>query len=83
MISLAYYLRIVAAMWMRPAREPKPAIAGGALDLPPDEVAPPRVAGFETTLVAAIFGAAILFFGIWPTPLFDLVEDVGNAFGLL
>jgi NADH-quinone oxidoreductase subunit N len=83
MISLAYYLKVVAAMWMRPAREPKPAIAGAALDLPPEEVAPPRVAGVETMAVAAVFGAASLFFGIWPTPLFDLVKDVGEAFGLL
>src|SRR3954468_8845575 len=30
MISLAYYLRVVAAMWMPPGREPQPAIAGGA-----------------------------------------------------
>src|SRR4051812_16805985 len=83
MISLAYYLRVVAAMWMRPGRAPQPAIAGGAIDLPPEEVVPPRVAGFETVLVAGAFGAATLFFGIWPTPLFNLVEDVGNAFGLL
>ena len=34
MISLAYYLRVVAAVWMRPAAEraggPMPAIAGGS-----------------------------------------------------
>jgi NADH-quinone oxidoreductase subunit N len=86
MISLAYYLRIVAAMWMRPAREPQPALAGAALDtMPVDETAPtqPRKGGFEVTVVAAVFGAATLFFGIWPRPLFDLAEDVGRALGLL
>src|SRR6266545_4800538 len=30
MISLAYYLRVVAAVWMRPAAEPAPAMAGGS-----------------------------------------------------
>ena len=83
MISLAYYLRVVAAMWMRPGREPQPALAGGALDVLPEEEAPSRVAGIETTVVAALFGAATLFFGIWPTPLFDLVKGVGKALPLL
>jgi NADH-quinone oxidoreductase subunit N len=36
MISLAYYLPVVAAMWMRPpVREPLPAIAGGSSELDP------------------------------------------------
>src|ERR671931_316307 len=30
MISLAYYLRVVAAVWMRPAAEAAPAMAGGS-----------------------------------------------------
>src|SRR4051795_12846613 len=30
MISLVYYLRVVAAVWMRPAAEPAPAMAGGS-----------------------------------------------------
>jgi NADH-quinone oxidoreductase subunit N len=83
MISLAYYLRVVAAMWMRPAREPQPALAGAALDVVPEEETGPRKAGFEVTIVAGVFGAAVLFFGIWPRPLFNLAEDVGRALGLL
>src|SRR4051812_34069600 len=83
MISLAYYLRVVAAMWMRPAREAQPVLAGGALDVPAESAPQPRVAGIETTLVAALFGAATLFFGVWPTPLFNLVKDVGKSLGLL
>jgi NADH-quinone oxidoreductase subunit N len=83
MISLGYYLRIVAAMWMRPAREPQPALAGAALDTLPEETPGPRKSGWEVTAVAAIFGAATLFFGIWPRPLFDLAERVGRALGLL
>ena len=84
MISLAYYLRIVAAMWMRPAREPVPALAGAALDVP--ETAPPpgpRRAGGEVLAVAAVFGAAVLVLGIVPGPLFALAKHVGRALGLL
>ncbi len=83
MISLAYYLRVVAAIWMRPARAPQPALAGGSVDLPAEELAPSRTAGIETRVVAVLFGAATLFFGIWPAPLFDLARDAGSALGLL
>jgi hypothetical protein len=37
----------------------------------------------EVSALAAVFGAAILFFGVYPRPLFDLAEDVGRSLGLL
>ncbi|HSF01714.1 MAG TPA: NADH-quinone oxidoreductase subunit N [Solirubrobacterales bacterium] len=48
MISLAYYLRVVAAVWMRPSPEPQgsepgeglPAMAGGSPQADPSDVAP-------------------------------------------
>ena len=48
MISLAYYLRVVAAVWMRPSPEPlgaepgagMPAMAGGSPEADPPDVAP-------------------------------------------
>ncbi|MEA2144510.1 MAG: NADH-quinone oxidoreductase subunit [Solirubrobacteraceae bacterium] len=84
MISLAYYLRVIAAMWMRPAREPQPALAGAALDVPgATEPAGPRKAGIEVLAIAAVSGAAILFFGVIPGPLFALTKHVGRALGLL
>jgi NADH-quinone oxidoreductase subunit N len=86
MISLAYYLPVVAAMWMRDApdaeepapepaadRGPMPAIAGGSPEL---DTQP------EVVLVAVLAGAATLFFGIVPQPLFDLVRHVARGFGL-
>jgi NADH-quinone oxidoreductase subunit N len=86
MISLAYYLPVVAAMWMRDApdveehvpqpgseRGPMPAIAGGSPEL---DTQP------EVVLVALVAGAATLFFGIVPQPLFDLVRHVARGFGL-
>jgi NADH-quinone oxidoreductase subunit N len=46
MVSLAYYLRVVAAVWMRPAVEPAaaggvPAIAGGSPEADPKAVVSP------------------------------------------
>ncbi|HWY19527.1 MAG TPA: hypothetical protein VNY27_12565 [Solirubrobacteraceae bacterium] len=37
----------------------------------------------EVMLVAVVAGAATLFFGIVPQPLFDLVHGVGSSLGLL
>jgi NADH-quinone oxidoreductase subunit N len=87
MVSLAYYLRVIAAMWMQ-APEPfeavpvapatgRPALAGG------DALADAPRAQPEVWLVALVFGAATLFFGIIPSPLFDLAVRAGSALGNL
>jgi NADH-quinone oxidoreductase subunit N len=79
-ISLAYYLRVVAAMWMPEgsgASAPAPAIAGGSPEA--DAAAGQPVA----TIVAILFAAATLFFGIVPTPLLELSKDAARALGLL
>jgi NADH-quinone oxidoreductase subunit N len=79
-ISLAYYLRVVAWMWM----------AGREIELP---TLPPRrvrsVSGWspeaearaqpEVAAVALLFAAATILFGIWPDPLFDAARDVGTS----
>jgi NADH-quinone oxidoreductase subunit N len=112
MISLAYYLRVIAAMWMRDevaapgpgvaaARGLSPIairpagpgslapIAGGSpeADLLSEGVpteAPSRSFGFpEVTIVAVVFGAACVVFGIFPQPLFDLAAHAGRALGLM
>jgi NADH-quinone oxidoreductase subunit N len=86
-ISLAYYLRVLAAIWMRSAPAGcevlLPAIAGGS---PEGPVIPAPVRGRhpEVVLVAVLGAAASLFFGIIPQPLFDLVHGAGSALsGLL
>jgi NADH-quinone oxidoreductase subunit N len=78
MISLGYYLRVVAAVWMRPAAAPaagdgtgRPVLAGGS---PEADRAP-----FELVFVAVAFAALTLAAGIVPQPLFDLVRDAGGA----
>ncbi len=114
MISLGYYLPVIAAIWMRaapgdegvagtptrpsadapasgsPAGGPLPAIAGGSSEL--DTEAAPPTQGLpggptsgrqpEVALVAILAGTATLFFGIIPTPLFDLVRHAGAGLGL-
>jgi NADH-quinone oxidoreductase subunit N len=94
-VSLAYYLRVVAAVWMRPAVAPagpalggaRPAIvAGGSVEA--DETS--RAAGLEpgetrrrlqpeVVFVAIACAAATLFFGVYPAPLFDIAKDAGAA----
>jgi NADH-quinone oxidoreductase subunit N len=98
MISLGYYLPVVAAMWMSDApasdRTPPerlgglPALAGGSPELDGERDAPAagrahRATAPEVALVAVLAGAATLFFGVVPQPLFDLVHGAGAALGLL
>jgi NADH-quinone oxidoreductase subunit N len=122
MISLGYYLPVIAAMWMREAptlgtgaREGTtafpgatlPAIAGGSPELddeaghaaptnseeqthgaqangeaPPPGASPVSGPQPEVVLVAVLAGAATIFFGILPQPLFNLVHGAGSALGL-
>ncbi len=94
MISLGYYLPVVAAMWMRPSpsRRPLgtpggggelPALAGGSPELDEPQEPPVRGVQLELMLVAVVAGAATLFFGIVPQPLFELVRHAGSTLGLL
>ncbi len=81
MISLAYYLRVVAAMWMRPEGETvpggAPAIAGAAPEADPiDPQAGRRVYLVAPALLAA---AATVFFGIIPQPLVDFASHAGAS----
>jgi len=85
MISLVYYLRVIAVMWMGefevalptfPPRRAKP-VAGWSPEA--DARAQP-----EVTTIAVLAATATIVFGIVPSPLFDLVSDVGTSLsGLL
>ncbi len=99
MISLGYYLRVVAAMWMRPgAAFPGAALAGaGSGGLPPiaggspeadEEVVVPASVGAGgldpgVAFVGVLAAAAAIFFGIVPSPLFDFAAHAGHALGSL
>jgi NADH-quinone oxidoreductase subunit N len=80
MISLAYYLRVVAAMWMRPGEEAAtatPAIAGASPEADPiDPEAGRRIHLVAPALLAA---AAVVFFGVIPQPLVEFAEHAGAS----
>ena len=93
-VSLAYYLKVVAAMWMRPSPTGEgvtPAVGGGPAGQPvlaggSPELDAPAARGrvhLEVAFVAIVAAAAILVSGVYPTPLFDLVSQVGDALGNL
>jgi NADH-quinone oxidoreductase subunit N len=92
MISLGYYLRVVAMMWMRPALVTQPVMAGGSQEADASADVPGSVedasAGaaaegstlhFEVAYVALAFAAAVIFFGIFPSPLFNFAAHAGHA----
>ncbi len=93
-VSLVYYLRVVAAVWMRsPSEAPaplvraRPVIAGGSVEA--DDQA--RAAGVEPgALFARRFQPEVIFvalvcatltvaLGLYPEPLFNLAKDAGAA----
>ncbi|MDP9400947.1 MAG: NADH-quinone oxidoreductase subunit N [Actinomycetota bacterium] len=89
MISLAYYLRVVAAIWGREAPEQgeraddaprgavalgrQPVLAGGAPE------ADRRRAPVEVVVVGIAFAALTVALGIIPSPLLELVRDAGAS----
>jgi NADH-quinone oxidoreductase subunit N len=90
-ISLVYYLRVIAAVWMRSPTEAvalrpgtRPAIAGGSQEADAEavevEVAPPRPRRqVEVIFVAVVCAIATIVFGIYPEPLFDVARDASDA----
>ena len=78
MISLAYYLRVVAAVWMRPGPASVPVIAGGSAEADTD---PPPAGGrtIEATAIGALCAGATLFFGIIPSPLLNFASDAASS----
>lgn len=80
MVSLAYYLRVIAAMWMKPepASRRGPADASG---LPAMAGAAPESAGSRALLLgpALVCAAATIFFGVLPSPLVTWASHAGAA----
>ena len=84
MISLVYYLRVVAVMWMGPVEVEVPST-------PPRRLKP--VGGWspeadaraqpEVTFVAVAAAIATVFFGIYPQPLFNVAHAVGTSLSTL
>jgi NADH-quinone oxidoreductase subunit N len=82
MISLVYYLRVVAAVWARPSERPAPgdavpAIAGAS----PEADAIDPSAGRRAYLVgpALLAATGTVIFGIVPEPLVRFAEHAGSS----
>ena len=73
MISLGYYLRVVATIWMRPVLEPRPVMAGGSQEADAGGL------HFEVAYAALAAAAAVIVFGIFPSPLFHFAAHAGRA----
>ncbi|MEX0621080.1 MAG: NADH-quinone oxidoreductase subunit N [Solirubrobacterales bacterium] len=74
MISLVYYMRVVATIWMSPASD-------ASLQVPAGEPGVDLEASRRWHLVipAVIASAASIFFGIIPQPLVEFAQHAGNA----
>jgi NADH-quinone oxidoreductase subunit N len=81
MISVAYYLRVVAAMWMRPEGETvpggAPAIAGASPEA--DPIDPEAGRRWYVLAPALLAAAATIFFGIIPQPLVEFAQHAGSS----
>jgi NADH-quinone oxidoreductase subunit N len=91
-ISLAYYLRVVAAVWMSAPDEARgssrvvapgtarPAIAGGSQEADEVLVVPSTSTGVGwITAVAVVCAIATIAIGIYPEPLLNVANDAGAA----
>jgi NADH-quinone oxidoreductase subunit N len=94
-VSLAYYLRVIAAVWMRAPSEAstsvmvaRPAIAGGSPEADvaayeaghePGAATTARLLQPEVVFVAVVCAIVTIAFGIYPQPLLDVAQDAGAA----
>jgi NADH-quinone oxidoreductase subunit N len=73
-ISLGYYLKVVAAMWLGPVEVAVRPEGGG----PVRQLA--RVGGWSQVLfIAVLMAAATIVLGVLPSPLLNVANDVGTA----
>jgi len=92
-LSLAYYLRVVAAVWLAAPDESsapaplvspgaRPAIAGGSQEADDAAGIRQRLIGseqLEVVILAVVCAIATVALGIYPDPLFDVAKDAGAA----
>ncbi len=78
MISLVYYMRVVATIWMSPASDASLQVPSGE---PGVDLDSPR--RWYLVLPAILGSAAAIFFGIIPQPLVEFAQHAGNALAAL
>lgn len=79
MLSLGYYLKVVAVVWSPAGPEPATPRPAGITTTPPviaggSPEADDAQAPWEVVLVALVFGALTIAIGVYPQPLFDVAE---------
>jgi NADH-quinone oxidoreductase subunit N len=81
-ISLGYYLKVVAAMWLGPTEVTVRTEGGPVRRLARASGWSPEAMGRaqpEVLFVAVLMAAATIVIGIFPSPLLDVAKDVGTA----
>jgi NADH-quinone oxidoreductase subunit N len=82
-ISLGYYLKVIAAMWLGPVEVAvRPADGGPVRRLARVGGWSPEAEGRaqpEVLFIAVLMAAAVLVLGIVPSPLLNVAKDVGTA----
>lgn len=82
-ISLAYYLKVIAAMWLGPADVAvRPAAGGPVRRLARVGGWSPEAAGRaqpEVLFIAVLMAAAVIVLGVVPSPVLNVAKDVGTA----
>ena len=88
MVSLVYYFRVIAAVWMRPEpgpapAQPMPAIAGASPEADATTAPEGSIRGASrcglVVGAALICGAATIVFGIAPSPLIDWASHAAGS----
>jgi NADH-quinone oxidoreductase subunit N len=87
MVSLAYYLRVIAAVWMSP--EPSgvpvaqtggmPVVAGGSPEADTEPDCAPGAGWWLVIATAVLCGAATVFFGVIPSPMIDWASHAAGS----
>src|SRR3954447_4499618 len=87
MVSLAYYLRVIAAVWMSP--EPSavpvaqaggmPVVAGGSPEADTEPNCAPGAGWWLVIATAVLCGAATVFFGVIPSPMIDWASHAADS----
>ncbi|MGK2931634.1 MAG: NADH-quinone oxidoreductase subunit N [Solirubrobacterales bacterium] len=89
MISLVYYLRVVAAVWMSPETEASPADGIDTAGLPASVAGAPAADEFTDpqahrrwylVLPAVVGAAATVFFGVIPQPLVEFAQHAVSGY---
>jgi NADH-quinone oxidoreductase subunit N len=85
MVSLAYYLRVLASIWMEPeappAQQPLPAIAGGSPEADAAEGPLGASRCWKVVGVGVVCAAATVAFGVYPDPLVDWATNAAESLG--